>query len=158
PHAGVHLGHAERAGEHAVVARDATRLAGRVHDAVGRALDRVGRTDLGAGRCVAVHADDRRRLRRARAIEIVELDHRLAAVRVALRAGLHAGLAADAAARVDEELHDRGLRHRGTYCCGSSSPTHAGGPAARRRRAAQALYSGIFEIGSCAAIVSWLAL
>ena len=46
----VHLGHAERAGEHAVVAGDAARLAGRLHDAVAGALDRVGRADLGAGR------------------------------------------------------------------------------------------------------------
>src|SRR5687768_15498307 len=44
------------------------------------------------------------------------------------------------------------------YCCGSNSCSYAGTPAAFRTRAAQTLYSGIFEIGSCAAIVSWLAL
>ena len=44
------------------------------------------------------------------------------------------------------------------YCCGSSRVTYSGGPAARRTRAAQTLYSGIFEIGSCAAIVTWLML
>ena len=57
----VHLRHAERAGEHAVVAGDAARLAGRLHDAVAGPLDGVGRADLGAGRRVAVHADDRAR-------------------------------------------------------------------------------------------------
>ena len=44
------------------------------------------------------------------------------------------------------------------YCCGSNTCSYAGSPAAFRTRAAQTLYSGIFEIGSCAAIVSWLAL
>ena len=38
------------------------------------------------------------------AVDIVELDHRLSLVRVALAARLHARLAADAAAGVDEEL------------------------------------------------------
>src|SRR6516162_2918262 len=44
------------------------------------------------------------------------------------------------------------------YCCGSSRVTYSGGPSARRTRAAQTLYSGIFEIGSWAALVTWLML
>ena len=40
-----------------------------------------------------------------RAVDVLEVDHRVPFVRVALAARLHARLAADAAARVDEELH-----------------------------------------------------
>src|SRR5262249_59420540 len=46
-HRRLHLGHAEGAGEDAVVARDAARLAGRLHDAVLGALDGVRGADLG---------------------------------------------------------------------------------------------------------------
>src|SRR5262249_18409494 len=102
----------EGAGEDTVVARDAARLAGRLHDAVLGALDGVGGADLGAGRDVAVHTDDRHRLRRQGAGDVVELDHRLPLVRVALATGLHARLAADAPARVDEELEMLGDGHR----------------------------------------------
>ena len=58
-----------------------------------------------------MHADDGHRLRRLRAIDVLEVDHRFAAVRVALGARLHAGLAADAAVRVDEEVQLIRLRH-----------------------------------------------
>ena len=77
----------------------------RLHDAVAGPLDRVGRADLGAGRRVAVHADDRHRLRRDRRGRtysrwIIEcplcVSHSLQAC--------DARLAADAAVRVDEEL------------------------------------------------------
>ena len=44
------------------------------------------------------------------------------------------------------------------YCCGSRASAYAGGASAFRTRTAHTLYSGIFEIGSCAEIVSWLAL
>src|SRR5262249_34994784 len=111
-HRRLHLGNAERAGEDAVVARDAARLPRRLHDAVLGALDGVRGTDLGAGRHVAVHADDRHRLRRQAAVDVIELDHGLSLVRVALATGLHAGLAADAPARVDEELEVLGDGHR----------------------------------------------
>ena len=56
----------------------------------------------------------------ARPIDELEVNHRFAAMRVALGAGLHAGLAADAAVRIDEEVEMSGLRHPGSYCCGSS--------------------------------------
>ena len=70
-----------------------------LHDAVAGALDRVGRADLGAGRLLAVHADDRHGLHALRAVDVFEVNHRLAAMRVALGARLHARLAADAAVR-----------------------------------------------------------
>ena len=88
-----------------------------------------------------------------RAVDVFEVDHRLAPVRVALAARLHAGLAADAAARVDEELESSArtasssrllLRLERAGVCRR--------PSALRTRTAQTLYSGIFEIGSCAAI------
>src|SRR5262249_38433558 len=101
-HRRLHLGHAEGAAEDALVAGDAARLACRLHDAVLRTLDGVGGADLGTGRDIAVHADDRHRLRRQGAVDVVELDHGLPLVRVALAAGLHARLAAYASARVDE--------------------------------------------------------
>ena len=87
-------------------------------------------------------------------------------VRVALAARLHARLAADAAVRVDEEFEIVGTGM--LAACGSArlsaiaaapaGSAYAGGPSAFRTRTAHTLYSGIFEIGSCAAIVSWLAL
>src|SRR5207253_2510156 len=102
----------------AVVAGDAARLPGSLHDAVAGALDRVGGTDLGARRRIAVHADDRHGLYGNRAVDILEMDHRRAAMRVALAAGRHARLAADAAIGVDEELvharpPDRGQKAEG---------------------------------------------
>ena len=72
-----------------------------------RSLDGVGRADLGAGRRVAVHAHHRHGLRRRGAVDVVEVDHRVPLVRVALGAGLHARLAADAAGGIDEELDSR---------------------------------------------------
>src|SRR5690606_23514181 len=95
---GVHLGDAEGAGEHAVAAGDAAGLAGGLDDAVARALDSVGGADLGAGGRVAVHADDGDGLDGAGAVHVLQLDHGVAAVGIALRAGLDTGLAADAAA------------------------------------------------------------
>ena len=79
-----------------------------------------------------MHADHRHRLRRAAAVDEVELDHRLPLVRVALGAGLHARLAADAAAGIDEErlVGHHGRSIAGAYCCGSSRPAYSGGPSA----------------------------
>src|SRR5690606_34614808 len=102
----------ERAGEDAVVAGDAARLAGRLHDPVLGALDGIRRTDLGAGGLIAVHADDRYRLGGLRAVDEVELNYRHSLVGVALRAGLDAGVAADAAGRVDVELVVSRYGHR----------------------------------------------
>ena len=58
------------------------------------------------------------------AVDVLEVDHRVAAVRVALGAGLHARLAADAAVRIDEEVQVVRLGHAmvlPVYCCGSST-------------------------------------
>src|SRR5690606_12023342 len=82
-----------------------------LHDAVLGAFDRVGRTHLGARRRVAVHTHDGHGLRAAFAVDEVELDHRLALVRVALGAGLDARLAADAPGGIDEEFEIGGYRH-----------------------------------------------
>src|SRR5262249_23428440 len=107
----VQLGHAEGTGDDAVAAGDAAWLARRLHDAVAGALDRVGRTDLRAGRLFAVHAYDRNGLNAFPAVDVLQVDHRIAAMRVALRAGLHTCLTADAAARVDEEVQVVRLGH-----------------------------------------------
>ena len=95
-----------------------------------------------------------------RAVDVLQVDHRVPLVRVALGAGVDARLAADAAARVDEELQVVRLGHRAgaSYCCGSSSPRTRAAPSALRRRQPHDLVLGIFEIGSCAAIVSRLTL
>src|SRR5690606_36465148 len=107
----VELGHAERARDDAVAARDAARLARALHDAIAGALDRVGRAHLRAGRLLAVHADHRDGLHRRVTIDELEVDHRVALVRVALGARLRAAAAADTAARIDEELEVLRNRH-----------------------------------------------
>ena len=45
-----------------------------------------------------------------------------------------------------------------SHCCASNSFTYSGGPYCGTRRTAHTLYSGIFEIGSWAAMVTWLML
>src|SRR6185312_5487622 len=94
------LGHAERAGQHAVRAPDAARLERRLDDAVLVLLDRVGWAHLGAGRVLAVHALHRRGLGGGGPVDLVQVDQRRAAVGAALFAGLHARLAPDATALV----------------------------------------------------------
>src|SRR4029453_16074633 len=96
----VHLGNPERTCENAVAAGDAPRLQRRLHDAVTRPLDGVGGAHLGARGLLAVHADDRHRLDAGRAVDELEVNHGLAAMRVAFGAGLYARLASDAAVRI----------------------------------------------------------
>jgi hypothetical protein len=62
-----------------------------------------------------MHAHDRHRLNALPAIDKFEVNHRLAAMRVAFRARVYAGLAPDAAVWIDEEVEMIGLRHGG-YC------------------------------------------
>src|SRR5690606_24318184 len=100
-----------------------------------RALDRVSGTDLRARRLIAVHADDGHRLCRLRPIDVVELDHRLAAVRVTLRTRLHTRVAADATVRIDEELQPFGYRHATSSFPVLRPSTTAAVPARRRSRA-----------------------
>src|SRR5262249_40569885 len=105
----VHLRHAKRTRQNAIPAGDAARLARSLHDSIDRALNCIRRADLSAGWLLAMHANDRHRLHTLRALYIFEMNHRLAAVRVAFAACLHARLAADAAVGVDEELEMLGL-------------------------------------------------
>src|SRR5690554_2538014 len=99
----MHLGNAERAGQHTVVAGDATRLSGRLNDTILRAFNRIGRADFGARGRVAMHAHDRCRLRRLSAVDEFQMDHRMPLVRITFGTSLHARLAADAAVWIDEE-------------------------------------------------------
>ena len=95
-----------------------------------------------------------------RAVDVLQVDHRVPLVRLALGTGVDARLAADAAVRVDEELHlgrTMGISvRRLTAAVRAGRRTPA--PSALRMRTAQTLYSGIFEIGSWAAIVTRLTL
>src|SRR6185369_668650 len=113
---GLHLWHAERTSQHAVVAGDAPRLASGLHYAIIGALDCVGRTHFSAGRRVTMHANNRRSLHRMRAIEIFQVNHRVALMRVAFAARLRARLTPDASSRVDEKLH---------VCCDRHSKSDA---------------------------------
>ena len=122
----------------------------RLHDAVLALLDGVGGADLRAGGVVAVHADVGRGGDGLRAVDEVEVDHRDAAMGVALLAGLEAGLAADAARRVDVEFACRTSARLGC------SPS--GGPAAFSIRQADTLNSGILLRGSSVRCVRRLAL
>src|SRR5262249_42483156 len=125
----VNFRHAEWAGQHAVAARDAPRLARALNNAVAGPLDRIRRTDFRARRLLAMHANDRDGLHALRSFDIFEMNHRHTAMRVALRACLHARLATDAAVGIDEKLEMTRL-----HCCASSLPTYSGGPSARRTR------------------------
>src|SRR5947209_4070846 len=108
-----------------------------------------------------MHADHRHCLDGLGPIDELQVDHRVALVGITLTTRLHTRLAADAAALVEEEFHGFGNRH-GTpsfpYCCGSSCAAYSGGASAFWTRTAQTLYSGILEMGSWAAMVTWLML
>ena len=102
---GLHLWHAEWTGQHTVVAGDAPRLPRGLHYAIIGALDCVGRTYFSACWRVTMHAHHRRSLHRMRAIEILQVNHRVAFMRVAFAARLRARLTPDASSRVDEKFH-----------------------------------------------------
>jgi len=82
----------------------------------------------------------------------------MAFVRVTLGAGLHARLAADAAVRVNEKFHHKSYGSYGSYGSDGTLIAPITPIYAFLTRTAQTLYSGIFEIGSCAEIVNWFAL
>src|SRR5262249_48030880 len=65
----VDLRNAERAGQDAIPAGDAARLARRLDDTVTGPLDRVGRTHFRTGRLFTMHADDGHGLRAAGAVD-----------------------------------------------------------------------------------------
>src|SRR4029453_15440009 len=106
----IQLRHPEWAGVDAVAAADAALLGRLLDHPVGGDQDGVGRADLGAGghRGLAMHAHRGYGRGRPAGVDVVEVDHGLAAVRVAFAAGGHARLAADAAAGVNEQ---RGPHH-----------------------------------------------
>jgi hypothetical protein len=59
-----------------------------------------------------MHAYDRRGLHRMSAIDVFEMDHGEALVRIALTARLDTRLAADAPRGINEELHVSGDGHK----------------------------------------------
>src|SRR5690606_12552283 len=111
----------------------------------------------------AVHAHHRRRLRGGGPVHPLEVDERPAPVGPALGARRHARLAADAAAGVDDE--DRvvvdavpgGLHGGPSWRSRSRRSVVARWPVARSTRTADTLNSGMFDRGSTARLVSWLA-
>ena len=72
--------------------------------AVGSALDRVRRADCGAGRLIAMHANDGSRLDRILSLNRLQVDHRDASMGIAFRTGRDAGVASNAAAGIDIKL------------------------------------------------------
>jgi hypothetical protein len=60
-----------------------------------------------------MHADNRSSLHRVRPVQILQMNHRITLVGVALGAGKHTRLTANAPRRIDEELHVCWNRHMG---------------------------------------------
>ena len=104
-YSGTSFGNSEGARQYAIGAADAARLQRRADDAVFVLLDGIGRAHLSAGGIVAVPANVGRGCDGLLAVHKVEVDHRNAAMRVALFAGLQTALAPDAARGVDIEFH-----------------------------------------------------
>jgi hypothetical protein len=96
-----HFWDAERAGYHAVVAGDATRLEGRKDNSIFAFLNRIRWTDLCAGGFVTMPANVCGRADALFALDKVEVDHRLSAVGVAFLARLQAGAAANTPGGID---------------------------------------------------------
>ena len=102
-HRRLHFGNSKRTGQNAIIAGNAARLASRLHDAILSSFDGIGGTDLRTRWRVAVHTNHRQRLRRFATIDILQVDHRVTLVRIALRTCLHARLAANATIGVNEK-------------------------------------------------------
>lgn len=143
-HSGVHFWHPKGASQHAIVTGDAARLACRLHHAIRGPFDGICRAHFRASGGVAVHTDHGDGLRGQVPVYVIQLDHGLALVRVTFRTCLHTGLAADTPGGVNEKFFGGCFCHERQF-----SPF--------RTRTAHTLYSGIFEMGSCAAMVNWLA-
>jgi len=97
------LGNAEGAGHDAVLAANAARLLRRLDNAVWGLFNGIRRTHLGTGRIFAVHTNLWGRLHGVCAVDVVQMNHGRAAMRVAFTAGLKASLAADAPGWIDNE-------------------------------------------------------
>jgi hypothetical protein len=107
----VHLRNAKGTGQNAIVAGNAAGFAGRLHHAIRIALDRIGRTYLGASGRIAVHADHGNGLWREGAIDVFEMNHRVPLVRIAFAACLDARLASNAAIGIDKKVLRTGMSH-----------------------------------------------
>src|SRR3954471_1106004 len=79
---GLHFRHTEGTGEHAVVAGNTARFTSRLHDAIGRTLDGISRADFGACGTVTMHANDWHSLRCQSAIDVLQVNHRVTAMRI----------------------------------------------------------------------------
>ncbi len=124
-------------------------MRGAENHAVDILLDGIGGANHGASGILAVHANYRRGLYARAAINVIEVDHRYAAVRVAFSTRCHAGLAANATRGIDKKLQIIKWQFRLINWCyhqEAFSTLHA-----------HTLNSGIFEIGSRARLVIWLA-
>ena len=113
-------------GEDAIVARDAARLPRRLHDAVFGTFDGIGRgrpPRRWANRNACSHGD---RLRRARAVQIIELDHDGPLVGVTLRHSLDARLTAMHRAGSTKILTCRALASCDSLLLGSSRVAYSG--------------------------------
>src|SRR4026209_1789784 len=102
------LGHAKRTGVNAVATIEAARLQCREHHTLVSCLNRVCRTNKCTGGLDTVHADRGHCRCGLRAIEIVDIDHRIALVRTTLATCGTARAAAYTALRIDEHcfFHD----------------------------------------------------
>jgi len=115
---------------------------------------RIGGTDPGAYRIMAVHADLWGSLNAVGALNGFQVDHRAAAMSVAFLAGLDASLASYAARVVDEKGEPV---HLIPPACGSSRDMASSGELTFEILTAQILNSGMLEIGSIALMVQLLA-
>src|SRR5262249_40139233 len=97
------FGNAEGTGHDAVLAADAAGLQRGEHHTLRSLLDGIRRTDLRAGRVLAMHAHLRRCLDRVSAVNGFQMNHRDAAMRAALPAGVHTGLTTNATRRIDDK-------------------------------------------------------
>lgn len=98
------FGDSERAREDTVGASDAPGFERALHHSVRRSFDRIRGADGGAGRLVAVHADDWRRLHSIVAFDSLQMNHRNSGVSVAFRASSDTCIASNAPAGIDIEL------------------------------------------------------
>src|SRR5262249_43818880 len=98
------LGNSEGTSEDAVRTADAARLQGRLHNAVLALFDGLGRTNHPDGGLVTMPADVSGGGGGSAAIEEVEIDHRIAAVRFTLFASFDARLAANTPRWIHVEL------------------------------------------------------
>src|SRR5437868_1063145 len=99
-----HLWDTKGAGQHTVVAGDASRFERGVDDSILALLDGICRTDLSARRLVTMPADVCGRADAFLPLDKVEVDHRLSPVGIAFLTRLQAGATANTARGIDIEF------------------------------------------------------